>query len=195
MIPAWTGDELWYRQTQNGGKFGTLNLTLNVTVDRPTKAIWILTKVFYTFGSHLVILAWTGLKLSCGQASDWHTDGWTDTDAGDDNRVTWGKTPTLRIESHISITNGWKSLKMIYDQELVKFSVCRIFFGKIHDIVEMKRYFWSKMGVLPHMWAKRPPRGAKRPPMGISPRHYDDENVESLFIINRILLKLQLDVK
>ena len=97
---------------------------------------------------------------------------------------------------HISITNGWKSLKMIYNQELVKFSVCRIFFGKIHDIVEMKRhyYFWPKMGVLPHMWPKRPPRGTKRPPMGISPRHYDDENVESLFITNRILLKLQLDV-
>ena len=50
------------------------------------------------------------------------------------------------------------------------------------------------MAVLPDMWAKRPPRGEKRPPVGISPRHYDDENVESLFIINGILLKLQLDV-
>ena len=33
--------------------------------------------------SNLVILTWTGLELSRGQASDWHTDG--QTDAGKDN--------------------------------------------------------------------------------------------------------------
>ena len=32
------------------------------------------------------------------------------------SRVTWGKTPTLRIHAHILITNGWKSLKLIHDQ-------------------------------------------------------------------------------
>ena len=44
---------------------------------------WILTKVFYTFGSNLMTLAWTGLGLSRGQASDWHTGG--QTEAGNDN--------------------------------------------------------------------------------------------------------------
>ena len=47
----------------------------------------ILTKVFCTYVSNLVILAWTADELSCGQASDWyiHTDRYTD--MGDDN--TW----------------------------------------------------------------------------------------------------------
>ena len=36
------------------------------------KTIGILIKVFYTCVSNLVILAWTGLGLSRGQASDWH---------------------------------------------------------------------------------------------------------------------------
>ena len=49
----------------------------------PRKTIGTLTKVFYIYGSNLVILAWTGLELSRGQASDWHTDG--QTDAGNDN--------------------------------------------------------------------------------------------------------------
>ena len=31
-------------------------------------------------------------------------------------RVTWGKTPTLRIHDHILITNGWNSLKLIHNQ-------------------------------------------------------------------------------
>ena len=49
----------------------------------PLKTIGILTKVFYTCVSNLVILAWTGLELLRGQASDWHTN-WH-TDAGNDN--------------------------------------------------------------------------------------------------------------
>ena len=37
----------------------------------------ILTKVFYTYGPNLVILAETGDEFSCGQARDWRTDGRT----------------------------------------------------------------------------------------------------------------------
>ena len=54
------------------------------------KTIGILTKVFYTYGTNLVILARTGPELSRGQASHWHTDSHTHTDtqthtdAGDD---------------------------------------------------------------------------------------------------------------
>ena len=38
-----------------------------------------LSKVLCTSGPNLVILAWTGDKLSCGQVHDWHMDGRTDT--------------------------------------------------------------------------------------------------------------------
>ena len=53
----------------------------------PPQTIGILTKVFYTYGPNLVILAWTGDELSRGQASDYRTHGGTDTqtDAGNDN--------------------------------------------------------------------------------------------------------------
>ena len=44
----------------------------------PHKTIGILTKVFYTYGPNLVILAWTGDELSRGQASDYRTHGRTD---------------------------------------------------------------------------------------------------------------------
>ena len=75
VVLAWTGDELSLGQAQNGvncdfeGKF-----VLEGKRQSPPKIIGILTKVFYTCDSKLVILAWTGLELSRGQASDWHTD-------------------------------------------------------------------------------------------------------------------------
>ena len=37
----------------------------------PSKTVMILTKVFYTFGSNLVNLAWIGPELSQGQTRDW----------------------------------------------------------------------------------------------------------------------------
>ena len=79
----------------------------------PLKTIGNLNKVFYTCVSNLVILAWTGLELSCGQASDWHTD-WH-TDAGNDNtqepKLASGKNLTLtclskRILHHFSPTGS-----------------------------------------------------------------------------------------
>ena len=75
---AWTRDELSRRQAQNG-----VNFDFEVTFDlegqgqSPTKTIRILTKVFYTYGPNLVILAWTGDELSRGQTW-WRTDGRTD---------------------------------------------------------------------------------------------------------------------
>ena len=62
------------------------------------KTIGILTKVFYTYGPNLVILAWTGNELSHGQTW-WWMDGQTDwrMDAGDDNtrrpKLASGKNP------------------------------------------------------------------------------------------------------
>ena len=75
---AWTGDELLRRQAQNG-----VNCDFEVKFDlegqgqSPPKTIGILTKVFYTNGPNLVILAWTGDELSRGQTW-WRTDRRTD---------------------------------------------------------------------------------------------------------------------
>ena len=55
----------------------------------------ILTKVFYTYGSNWVILAWPGLELPRGRASDWHTDG--QTDAGND-KTRWPYWPRVKNE-------------------------------------------------------------------------------------------------
>ena len=81
---SWTDDELSPGQAQNGVNFDFEGkFDLEGKGQSPRKTIGTLTKVFYIYGSNLVILAWTGLELSRGQASDWHTDG--QTDAGNDN--------------------------------------------------------------------------------------------------------------
>ena len=87
MILAWTGNELSCREAQNGVTFDfEVKFDLEGQGQSPPKAIGILTKVFYTYGQNLVILAWTGDELSRGQASDYRTHGRTDTqtDAGND---------------------------------------------------------------------------------------------------------------
>ena len=82
------GGELWQGQAQNG-----VNLDFQVKFDLEDKGrsvhkiIGTFTNVICIFVPNLVILDWTGLELSCGQASNWHTDRKTDThtDAGNDN--------------------------------------------------------------------------------------------------------------
>ena len=66
VILAWTGDELWCGQPQNGVNF---DFKINLT----PKTIGTLTKVFCIFGPYLVILALASPKLSRKQASDWYT--------------------------------------------------------------------------------------------------------------------------
>ena len=74
---AWTGDELSRRQAQNGVNFYfEVKFDLEGQGQSPSKTIGILTKVFYTYGPNLVILAWTGDELSRGQTW-WRTDGQT----------------------------------------------------------------------------------------------------------------------
>ena len=83
MILSWTGDELSHGQAQNGVNFDfEVKFDLEGQGQSPPKTIGI-------YGANLVILAWTGVDLSRGQASDYRTDGRTDTqtDAGNDN--TW----------------------------------------------------------------------------------------------------------
>ena len=80
MILAWTGDELSCRQAQNGVTFDfEVEFDFEGQGQSPPKTIGILTKVFYTYGPNLVILAWTGDELSRGQASDYRRHSRTDT--------------------------------------------------------------------------------------------------------------------
>ena len=84
------GGGLWHAQAQNGVNFDFgVQFDLEGQGQSPPKTIGILTKVFYTYCSNLVILAWTGVELSRGQASTYRTqtDGRThrQTDAGNDN--------------------------------------------------------------------------------------------------------------
>ena len=88
LILAWTGDELSHGQAQNGVHFDfEIKFDLEGQGQSPPKTIGILTKVLYIHGLNLVILAWSGDELSCGQASDYRTHGRTDTqtDAGNGN--------------------------------------------------------------------------------------------------------------
>ena len=79
MILAWTGDELSCRQAQNEVTFDfEVKFDLEGQGQSPPKTIGILTKVFYTYGPNLVILAWTGDELSRGQTITAPTDGRTD---------------------------------------------------------------------------------------------------------------------
>ena len=72
------GDELSRRQAQNGVNFDfEVKFDLEGQGQSPPKTIGILTKVFYTYGLNLVILAWMGDELSRGQTW-WRTDGRTD---------------------------------------------------------------------------------------------------------------------
>ena len=88
VILAWTGDQLSRGQAQNEVNFDfEVKFDLEGQGQSPPKTIGVLTKVFYTFGPNLVILAWTGDELSRVQASafrthrrtDGRTDGRTDT--------------------------------------------------------------------------------------------------------------------
>ena len=68
---SWTDDELSPGQVQNGVNFDFEGkFDLEGKGQSPRKTIGTLTKVFYIYGLNLVILAWTGLELSRGQASD-----------------------------------------------------------------------------------------------------------------------------
>ena len=81
VVLAWTGDELSCRQAQNGVTFDfEVKFDLEGQGQSHPKTIGILTKVFYTYGSNLMILAWTDDELSRGQAGGWrtHTDTHTD---------------------------------------------------------------------------------------------------------------------
>ena len=78
MVLAWTGDEL-----SRGINFAfEVKFHLEGQGQSPSKTKGILTKVFYTYGPNLVLLACTGDELSRGQTW-WRTD-WR-MDAGNDN--------------------------------------------------------------------------------------------------------------
>ena len=58
VILTWTGDELSCRKAQNGVNFDfEVKFDLEGQGQSPPKTIQILTKVFYTYGPNLVVLA------------------------------------------------------------------------------------------------------------------------------------------
>ena len=74
MALAWAGDELSRGQGQNGVNFDfEVKFDLEGQSQSPPKTKGILTEVFYTYGSNLMILVWTGDKLSRAQTW-WRTD-------------------------------------------------------------------------------------------------------------------------
>ena len=81
------------------------------------KKIGILTKVFCTSGPKLVIPAWMGDELSCGQTRDWQTHRQTNRhthmDTGNDNtrrpKLASGKKPPFP-HTHISERKGLETL-------------------------------------------------------------------------------------
>ena len=81
VVLAWIGDELSCRQAQNGVTFDfEVKFYFESQSQSHPKTIGILTKVFYTYGPNLVILAWTDDELSRGQAGGWRTRMDTQTD-------------------------------------------------------------------------------------------------------------------
>ena len=116
VILASTGYELSGRQAQNGVIFVfEVKFDLEGQDQSLPKTIGILTKVFYTIGPNLVILAWTGDELSRGQASDYRTHRRTDGRTHRQTQATtipegqnWPRVKKTRvvIKSHSKNMNG-----------------------------------------------------------------------------------------
>ena len=115
---AWTGDELSHGQAQNGVNFDfEVKFGLEGQGQLPPKTIGILTKVFYTYGPNLVILASLNGWWVIARTSKWlphpRTDGRTDTqtDAGNDNtrrpKLASGKNEQLLIKYNWSEYRQW----------------------------------------------------------------------------------------
>ena len=70
-VLAWTGDELLLGEAQNGVKFDfEVKFHLEGQGQSPRKTIEIFTKAFYTYGSNVVILAWTGVEYRADKLGD-----------------------------------------------------------------------------------------------------------------------------
>ena len=112
VVLAWMGDELSYRQAQNGVYFDfEVKFDLEGHGQIPPKTIGILTKVLYTYGPNLVILAWTGDELSRGQARAYRTHRWTD-----------GHTDRLKKAMTIPEGKNWPRVKTVKNKILLKLS-------------------------------------------------------------------------
>ena len=105
------GGESWHGQLQNGVNFDfEVKFDLEGQAQSPPKTIGILTKVFYTYGLNLVILAWTGDALSRGQASAYRTHRRTDGHTDRQTQATtipegqnWPRVKTLPQECFVTL--------------------------------------------------------------------------------------------
>ena len=112
---AWTGDELWRGQAQNGVNFDfEVKFDLEGHCQSPPKTKGILTKVFYTYAPNLVILAWTGDELSRGEnlVTDGLTDGQTQASTIPEGQY-WPRVISLTTNYHYHIRSVRKTLTII----------------------------------------------------------------------------------
>ena len=91
----------------------------------------------------------------------------------------WGRTPTLKIEVHIFVNKGWKSVKLIYKEKAVKLLICQYFINEICDIIDIKQrhYFTPKWAPFHIDGQKAHTLGWNAHPFGISPRHVDKKSM------------------
>ena len=108
VVLAWTSDELSHGKAKNGAHFDfEVKFDLEGQGQSPPKIIRILTKVFYTYGPNLVILAQTDDELLRRQAHGYRTHRRThrQTDEGNNNtrrpKLASGKKKNLSVrEAH-----------------------------------------------------------------------------------------------
>ena len=132
------GDELLRRQAQNGVNFDfEVKFDLEGQGQSPPKTIGISTKVFYTYGSNLVILAWTGDELSRGQTW-WRTDGRTD--AGNDNTrrpiLASGKNWLEQLDRYIPRDDN--AYNQIHLQEVLIGQNINVLISRPHQVLHMR---------------------------------------------------------
>ena len=79
---SWPSGVIWLLCISCGGETGNFDILIEFDIEGqsqlPPKTIKILPKILRTPGPNLVIPAWTGPGLSCGQASGWYTHEHTD---------------------------------------------------------------------------------------------------------------------
>ena len=155
------GGEIWHAQAQNGVNFDfRVQFDLEGQGQSPPKTIGILTNVFYTYCPNLVILAWTGVELSHGQASAYRTHRWTDgrthrqTDAGKDNTRRLKLASGKKLSYGSSGGGGGDGVDRLYDDEVKEEG--SIPYSKVHG---------ANMGTI---WDRQDPGGLHVGPMNFA---------------------------
>ena len=135
VVLAQKGDELSHGQAQNGVNFDIeVKFDLRGQGQSLPKTTVILTKIFYSYGLNLVILAERGDELSHRQARDWRTDihAHRQTDAGNDST----RRPKLASGKKCTKVNRYSGFP------LTKFITYKIW-CMVHQRVNKECFLWQ----------------------------------------------------